>query len=1192
MTATINESCTVVELGSTAPAEAFATRLRVAEVLREVSQRFVDLPAAEIETGVDGALRAVVVALGFDRGVVAHFSPDKQHFFLSHRYPASGQRVAFALGEPIPTSKLPTTTGCILAGEELIVASEMDLPEPERELYRQLGLKSSAVLPMRIGGEVTGAVAFLGRRAESLSDRDSLRIVAQLFASAFDRKHTDAALERRLRLAELIGDLSRRFVDLRAAEIERGIEGALQLVVDTLELSLGEVGEFATNHQHFVVTHRYARQDEPSVFELGRHVPTSTLPFLTECIQNGREFVFDDPNDIPEGATTERQLARRHELRAGVVFPLLIGREVIGFVSFRSRTALGPALESLRVVAQLFAGALDRKRSDDVLQRRLRFAELISEVSRCFIELTSTELDAAFEQTLKRIAELSGFKNALIYRLSDDKKRFSITHRHTAPGIEPDTPLSVEHPVAPFGYVLKRLTLKKPILLTPETLPLDAVAEREALALRGGRHEIMLPLVVGGEVLGAVEFESEPPLPDQQLLDALEVIGELFASTIDRHRQGILIEERLRFEQALSNMSARFIATPESFESIIDDALQATAEALEFDRVALFELTKERSYFQLTHEWCADGIPSFAGSASGLPIDTFGWPLTELRNGRAMVFGPEDIPPEGVNARAVLARDATRLMAIVPLIVGGEVTGCIGYFRIRVDRRLAPGQLRRLQLVGEMIASALARTTALASLQRAEARFASVIASALDGFAIVNEAGVILEWTAQADRILGWRRGEMLGTPLANIVLYENVSQPGSLTPAQLYKRAQQLAAKRLEVQGRHRDGYDLPIELSISQLDGADAKVYAMFIRDITDRKRAEQVRQQAFDEVSRLKLQIEGERDYLREEIRSERQLGDFVGKSSGLGKVLDLVDSVATTSATVLIRGESGVGKELVARAIHTRSRRADGPLVKVNCASIPKELFESEFFGHVRGAFTGALKNRVGRFELADHGTLFLDEVGEIPLELQAKLLRVLQESELERVGDDRTRKVDVRVVAATNRDLEVEAAEGRFRKDLFYRLSVFPIEIPPLRERREDVVPLAQHFLRTSSRNLGRQGLSLDDEQQRQLAAYDWPGNVRELQHVLERAVILSPVPPLRLDLALPREAPATAGAVSGRVLKDEQLRALERENLRSALEQANWQVSGPGGAAELLGINPSTLRDRMRAFELQRPKPS
>jgi transcriptional regulator with GAF, ATPase, and Fis domain len=309
-----------------------------------------------------------------------------------------------------------------------------------------------------------------------------------------------------------------------------------------------------------------------------------------------------------------------------------------------------------------------------------------------------------------------------------------------------------------------------------------------------------------------------------------------------------------------------------------------------------------------------------------------------------------------------------------------------------------------------------------------------------------------------------------------------------------------------------------------------------------------------------------------------------------------MLAQVEAVAKTPANVLILGESGVGKELVARAIHARSSRAEGPLVKVNCASIPKELFESEFFGHVKGAFTGAHRDRVGRFQLADGGTIFLDEVGEIPQDLQGKLLRVLQESEFERVGDDITRTVDVRVIAATNRDLEQQIVEGKFREDLFYRLSVFPIEVPPLRQRREDVVQLAQHFLDVTCKDFGRKPMKLNRSQVDSIQEYEWPGNVRELKNVIERAVILSKGNVLRLDLSLPEpslrtESPGGSNAQSGdAVLTEKELKALHKKNLLAALKQTNWKVSGKTGAAELLGIRPTTLNDRIRAYAIRKPR--
>lgn len=366
---------------------------------------------------------------------------------------------------------------------------------------------------------------------------------------------------------------------------------------------------------------------------------------------------------------------------------------------------------------------------------------------------------------------------------------------------------------------------------------------------------------------------------------------------------------------------------------------------------------------------------------------------------------------------------------------------------------------------------------------------------------------------------------------------------------------------------------------------------------KDVTDRNRAESKLREAYGEIAHLKDELERERDYLREEVSVAMNFGRIVGKSPALVSMIARIEAVADTPASVLIIGETGTGKELVAHAIHTRSGRADGPLVKVNCASIPNELFESEFFGHVRGAYTGAHQDRIGRFQLADGGTIFLDEVGDIPLPLQGKLLRVLQEKEFERVGEDRSRKVDVRVIAATNKDLEKAVDAGEFREDLYYRLSVFPVQVPPLRKRGDDVVMLAVHFLKQVCREFGRSDLSLSQNQVEALCRYDWPGNVRELKNVIERAVILSPGKVLRLDLSLREtglgppemdEVPIIV-SVDRPYLTDREMKAKFRENLLSALDASEWRISGNEGAAELLGMKPSTLTDRMRSMGIKRP---
>ncbi len=344
------------------------------------------------------------------------------------------------------------------------------------------------------------------------------------------------------------------------------------------------------------------------------------------------------------------------------------------------------------------------------------------------------------------------------------------------------------------------------------------------------------------------------------------------------------------------------------------------------------------------------------------------------------------------------------------------------------------------------------------------------------------------------------------------------------------------------------------------------------------------------AFEEIEFLQARLEEENTYLREEVSTALGVGDIIGNSPGLQKVMQQIHLVAATGATVLVTGESGTGKELVARAIHEHSPRKDRALIKVNCGAVPEALFESEFFGHVKGSFTGALRDKPGRFELADGGTLFLDEIGEVPLAMQAKLLRALQEQEIERVGDTRARKVNIRIIAATNRDLKKEVEAGRFRQDLFYRLSVFPIEIPPLRDRRDDIPRLAEHFIHAAAKRMNRRPPKFTQAAARQLSAHDWPGNVRELQNAVERAVILAQDGPLRFDVATSAQ-PATVKnepARGAQVLTRDELKRQERESIVAALEQTGGRIFGTNGAAELLGMKPTTLASRIKALGIQR----
>jgi formate hydrogenlyase transcriptional activator len=384
-----------------------------------------------------------------------------------------------------------------------------------------------------------------------------------------------------------------------------------------------------------------------------------------------------------------------------------------------------------------------------------------------------------------------------------------------------------------------------------------------------------------------------------------------------------------------------------------------------------------------------------------------------------------------------------------------------------------------------------------------------------------------------------------------------------------------------------------------------------AAFLQEAANQVALAIANMQAYEEIAALRARLERENVYLQDEIRQEHNFEEMVGSSPALLAMLRQVDMVAPTDATVLIAGETGTGKELIARAVHNHSTRQGRPLVKVNCGAIVAGLVESELFGHVKGAFTGALERRVGRFELAHGGTLFLDEVGELPLETQVKLLRVLQEQEFEPVGSSRTVRVDVRIIAATNRDLEDAVRTGRFRADLFYRLNVFPIQVPPLRARRSDIPQLVMFFLTRFAKKLGKQVEAVPPDVLDLLAAYPWPGNIRELQNLMERAVVLSPGPVLRLDRVLlpvgtmettamtpggtdeaprqPRRDPDSArpwaSAESGEALT---LAAVEKRHILTVLHQTGGVIEGPHGAAKVLNLHPNTLRSRMKKLQITR----
>lgn len=465
-----------------------------------------------------------------------------------------------------------------------------------------------------------------------------------------------------------------------------------------------------------------------------------------------------------------------------------------------------------------------------------------------------------------------------------------------------------------------------------------------------------------------------------------------------------------------------------------------------------------------------------------------------------------------------------------------------------------------------------------------------LLSSVGDGIYSIDSDGLATFVNPAGARMLGWAPEEMIGKNIHRI--HHHTHADGAHYPVEdcpIYKAVHDgmVHEGRQEVFWR-RDGTSFAVEFTSTPVisDGRIIGAVVVF-RDITERRTTELQLQNALVELKTLKQRLEEQNAYLQEEIHIEHNYRDIVGQSEPILKIVQQIDVVGPTDANVLIHGESGTGKELIARAIHQASKRRDQPLIRVNCAAIPAELFESEFFGHLRGAFTGAVRDRVGRFELANGGTLFLDEIGEIPLELQSKLLRVLQEGQFERVGEERTRSVDVRIIAATNRDLRAEVQAKRFREDLFFRLNVFPVHSPSLRERRADVPLLASHFLQLIGARLNMPGHRLNKGDMARLQAYEWPGNIRELQNVIERALITATGAELNIDL--PNTATSTQVAAvqdNVRIMTEQELRTLERDNLSAAMAACGGKMFGKDGAAQLLGIKPTTLASRLKKMAL------
>jgi len=562
-----------------------------------------------------------------------------------------------------------------------------------------------------------------------------------------------------------------------------------------------------------------------------------------------------------------------------------------------------------------------------------------------------------------------------------------------------------------------------------------------------------------------------------------------------------------------------------------------------------------------------------------------GTPCERVIDERCLIHIPDNLVEIYANDPDVQAVGAASYMGMPLLDLNGAILGHLAV----LDMRPMPHEPRAqvlFQIFAARAAAELRRLRVEAQVREREQKLGRLVGSAMDAIIEVDQHLQVTQMNPAAEKVFGCAAAEAAGRTFTHFLTADSREKLARLI-IDLDTRPD--GQRYLWIPGglaaTNDHGGSFQAEATLSRFDLEREPFYTLILRNVNERLEAEQ-------KIRSLTVETE----YLREEISSLVGADEIIGGSEALRKVLADVKEVAVTDATVLILGETGTGKELIAHAIHRSSRRRDRPLIKVNCATMPATLIESELFGHEQGAFTGATKKREGRFALAHGGTIFLDEVGELPLDLQSKLLRVLQEGEFEPVGSSQTRKVDVRVLAATNRDIESAARAGKFREDLYYRLNVFPIQVPPLRERRGDVGSLAAGFAKKFAQRMGRSIQPLSDDCIRRLEAYRWPGNVRELQNIVERAVITSRDGRLNLDRALPESVNTVAGAVTNdsstvqRVHTAKELEELERNNIIAALKSTEWKVAGENGAAQLLGVKPTTLSSRMKALGIERKR--
>lgn len=633
------------------------------------------------------------------------------------------------------------------------------------------------------------------------------------------------------------------------------------------------------------------------------------------------------------------------------------------------------------------------------------------------------------------------------------------------------------------------------------------------------------------------------------------------------------LKEKLRFEELIAELSSRFVNMPsDEVDGAIEDVQRRVCQTLGVDLSVLWLWSDIRpSQLTVTHVHIPPDGPERPGHMDAK--QAFPWIYERVMAGQTLVITTRTMPPEASVDQQTRTFFGVKSSVVLPMSVGGESPmGALSFDTLHEEREWSEQLISRLRLVSQLFTNALVRRDTERSMRESATRLKLAADSANAGLWELNCSNWTFWATERARKIFGYGPDELIRMETFEAMV---VPEDRPTVRQAIEDAIVQGSPINIEYQVVLRDGTRKWVasrgDRSRTSDDGERDRLLGATV-DVTERKEREDAFRASCEENKRLKEKIEAECNYLKAEIELTQKHGDVIGTSDAIRQALHQAEKVAPTDSTVLITGETGTGKELVAHEIHRLGSRRDKLLVKVNCAALPSSLIESELFGRERGAFTGALNRQIGRFELADNSTLFLDEIGELSLEVQAKLLRVLQNGEFERLGSPRTIRTDVRLIAATNRDLVEKVRQGQFREDLYYRISVFPIAVPPLRDRAEDIPLLVWAFLSEFSSKMGKKVTQISNQTMEDLKQRPWPGNVRELRNVIEHSVIMTTGETLAV----------TAGPDQSITTPPVTLAECERQHIIQTLERTQWTIKGPEGAAELLGLQPSTLYSRMR----------